>query len=85
MTAVRLDSGSLWVHAPVAATKECIKLVSELGNVEHIVLPTTGTAAKFTVHHSKRHPSSLIYHSAKLTAVNALYSCVSAMIHSTGA
>jgi Domain of unknown function (DUF4336) len=46
MTAVRLNSGSLWVHAPIAATKECIKLVSELGNVEHIVLPTTGTAAK---------------------------------------
>ncbi|KAF7000798.1 hypothetical protein CFC21_016613 [Triticum aestivum] len=41
MTVVRLRSGGLWVHAPIAPTKECIQLIKELGApVEHIVLPT---------------------------------------------
>lgn len=31
----------LWIHAPVAPTPECVRLVKELGGpVEHIVLPT---------------------------------------------
>ncbi|KQK05449.1 uncharacterized protein LOC100838386 [Brachypodium distachyon] len=41
MTVVKLRSGGLWVHAPIAPTKECIQLLKELGApVEHIVLPT---------------------------------------------
>ncbi|KAL1538756.1 hypothetical protein AAHA92_27462 [Salvia divinorum] len=41
MTVIRLKSGGLWVHAPIAPTKECIQLVKELGApVEYIVLPT---------------------------------------------
>lgn len=41
MTVIRLASGGLWVHAPVAPTAECIRLLRELGGpVEHIVLPT---------------------------------------------
>ncbi|KAL6961237.1 hypothetical protein U1Q18_039001 [Sarracenia purpurea var. burkii] len=41
MTVIKLKSGGLWVHAPIAPTKECIQLVKELGApVEHIVLPT---------------------------------------------
>ncbi|KAK1698190.1 hypothetical protein QYE76_014887 [Lolium multiflorum] len=41
MTVVKLRSGGLWVHAPIAPTKECIHLIKELGApVEHIVLPT---------------------------------------------
>nr|BAJ91073.1 predicted protein [Hordeum vulgare subsp. vulgare] len=41
MTVVKLRSGGLWVHAPIAPTKECIQLIKELGApVEHIVLPT---------------------------------------------
>jgi Domain of unknown function (DUF4336) len=50
---VRLNSGGLWIHAPVAATNECIQLVSELGNVEHIVLPTTGNLHLQYCHRSK--------------------------------
>ncbi|CAN0056915.1 unnamed protein product, partial [Ectocarpus sp. 8 AP-2014] len=39
MTAVRLEGGGLWVHAPVAPTEECVKLVEELGEeVRYIVL-----------------------------------------------
>ncbi|KAF5182465.1 Lysine-trna ligase [Thalictrum thalictroides] len=41
MTVIKLKSGGLWVHAPIAPTKECIELVKELGApVEHIILPT---------------------------------------------
>ncbi len=41
-TVVRLADGRLWVHAPVAPTKECLRLLNELGGgVAYIVLPTT--------------------------------------------
>ncbi|XP_047094934.1 uncharacterized protein LOC124707322 [Lolium rigidum] len=41
MTVIKLRSGGLWVHAPIAPTKECVQLIKELGApVEHIVLPT---------------------------------------------
>ncbi|KAL3157286.1 hypothetical protein ABBQ38_001518 [Trebouxia sp. C0009 RCD-2024] len=41
MTVLKLNSGNLWVHAPVAPTRECVRLVKELGlPVEFIVLPT---------------------------------------------
>lgn len=41
MTIIKLKSGGLWVHAPIAPTKECIQLVKELdAPVEYIVLPT---------------------------------------------
>nr|GLL39176.1 uncharacterized protein LOC109188975 [Ipomoea trifida] len=41
MAVIKLKSGGLWIHAPIAPTKECIQLVKELGYpVEYIVLPT---------------------------------------------
>ena len=40
MTIIKLRSGGLWVHAPIAPTAECVRLVKELGTVEYIVLPT---------------------------------------------
>lgn len=41
MTVIKLKSGGLWVHAPLAPTAECVRLVKELGApVEYIVLPT---------------------------------------------
>ena len=44
MTVVRLDSGGLLVYAPVAPTRECVRLVRELeakyGEVKYIILPT---------------------------------------------
>ena len=46
MTVARLESGGLWVHNPVAPTKECVKMMRELeakhGPVKHIVV---GSAA----------------------------------------
>ena len=41
MTVVRLASGGLFVYAPVAPSRECLRLLAELGgDVEIIVLPT---------------------------------------------
>lgn len=45
MTVVKLDAGGLLVYAPVAPTRECIRLVKELvaehGDVMYIILPTS--------------------------------------------
>ena len=30
MTVIKLKSGGLWVHAPIAPTSECISLLNEL-------------------------------------------------------
>ena len=44
MSVVKLASGGLLIYAPVAPTRECIRLVSELvekhGDVKYIILPT---------------------------------------------
>ncbi|CAI7906891.1 unnamed protein product [Closterium sp. NIES-54] len=41
MTVIKLKSGGLFVHAPIAPTAECLKLLKDLNlPVEHIVLPT---------------------------------------------
>eukprot|EP00903_Cladosiphon_okamuranus_P014606 g13544.t2 len=63
MTAVKLESGGLWVHAPVAPTQECIKLVEELGEeVRYIVLPTTAFEHKVYVKpFSDRFPGARVY------------------------
>jgi len=44
MTVVKLEAGGLLVYAPIAPTRECIRLVKELvavhGDVKYIILPT---------------------------------------------
>lgn len=44
MTVVKLESGGLLIYAPIAPTRECIRLVRELeaihGEVKYIILPT---------------------------------------------
>lgn len=44
MTVVKLDEGGLLIYAPVAPTRECVRLVNELvveyGEVKFIILPT---------------------------------------------
>jgi Domain of unknown function (DUF4336) len=45
MTVVKLKAGGLLVYAPVAPTRECIRMVNEIvakhGDVKYIVLPTS--------------------------------------------
>ena len=47
MTVVRLRDGSLFVYAPVAPTRECLRLLRELeAPVRYIVLPTSAVEHK---------------------------------------
>ncbi|MCR9159572.1 MAG: DUF4336 domain-containing protein [Nannocystaceae bacterium] len=39
MTVVRLPSGGLWVHSPIAVDEEGHEALRDLGTVEHIVAP----------------------------------------------
>jgi hypothetical protein len=50
-TVVQLKDGRLWVHAPVAPTRECMRLLGEIGGeVAYIVLPTTAFEHKASTH-----------------------------------
>ncbi|WIA12372.1 hypothetical protein OEZ85_012420 [Tetradesmus obliquus] len=63
MTVIKLKSGGLWVHAPVAPTQECINLLKELdAPVEYIVLPTFAYEHKvFVAPFSRRFPKAKVY------------------------
>ncbi|EFJ41123.1 hypothetical protein VOLCADRAFT_107814 [Volvox carteri f. nagariensis] len=63
MTVIKLASGGLWVHAPVAPTEECIRLIKELdAPVEYIVLPTFAYEHKvFVGPFSRRFPKAKVY------------------------
>lgn len=63
MTVIKLKSGGLWVHAPVAPTDECLALLKELdGPVEYIVLPTFAYEHKiFVGPFSRKFPSAKVY------------------------
>lgn len=63
MTVIKLKSGGLWVHAPIAPTKECIQLLKELGaQVEYIILPTFAYEHKiFVGPFSRKFPRAQIW------------------------
>lgn len=67
MTVVKLLGGGLLVYAPVAPTRECIRLVRELeaqhGQVKYIILPTTsGLEHKVFVGPFSRHfPKATVF------------------------
>jgi hypothetical protein len=63
MTVIKLKSGGLWVHAPVAPTQECMNLLKDLGApVEYIVLPTFAYEHKiFVAPFSRRFPNAKVY------------------------
>jgi len=63
MTVVRLRDGGLFVHAPVAPTRECVRLVRELGApVRYIVLPTTAVEHKvFLGPFARAFPEASVY------------------------
>ncbi|KAK9846457.1 hypothetical protein WJX81_004293 [Elliptochloris bilobata] len=63
MVAIRLASGGLWIHAPIAPTRECVALVRELpGEVEHIVLPTFAVEHKqFVGPFSRAFPKAAVH------------------------
>ena len=63
MTVVRLRSGGLLVHAPIAPTRECVALLRGLGgDVEALVLPTTLYEHKiFLAPFARRFPAAAVY------------------------
>lgn len=67
MTVIKLDAGGLLVYSPVAPTRECLRLLSELvaihGDVKYIVLPTvSGLEHKvFVPPFARRFPKAQIY------------------------
>ncbi|XP_073004838.1 uncharacterized protein [Typha latifolia] len=63
MTVIKLKSGGLWIHAPIAPTKECIQLLKELdAPVEYIVLPTFAYEHKiFVGPFSRKFPKAKIW------------------------
>lgn len=67
MTVVKLEAGGLLVYAPVAPTKECIRLVKELeekhGEVKYIILPTvSGIEHKvFVGPFARRFPNAQVF------------------------
>ncbi|CAK0896227.1 unnamed protein product [Prorocentrum cordatum] len=46
MTAVRLRDGRLWVSAPISPTRQCLRELDELGEVAHLVVPSTALEHK---------------------------------------
>lgn len=67
MTIVKLEQGGLLVYAPVAPTKECLRLVNELvvehGEIKYIILPTiSGVEHKaFVVPFARNFPNAKVY------------------------
>lgn len=63
MCVIKLKSGGLWVHAPIAPTTECIKLLKELkAPVQHIILPTFAYEHKiFVGPFSRKFPKARVW------------------------
>lgn len=67
MTVIKLAAGGLLVYAPVAPTRECIRMVKDLieqhGEIQYIILPTaSGIEHKvFTGPFAKRFPNAQVF------------------------
>ena len=62
MTAVKLNDGRLLIWCPIAPTKECLRLVEEIGEVAYVVLPTTALEHKvFLGPFARAFPSCEVY------------------------
>ena len=62
MTAVKLRNGDLWVSAPISPTRQCLRLLDELGKVAHLVVPSTALEHKASLAEFKRtYPKATIW------------------------
>ena len=62
MNVQRLKNGKLWVVAPVAPTGECLSLLKDIGEVEHLVLPVTALEHKaFFGPFQRQFPSATVW------------------------
>lgn len=62
MTVVKLRDGSLWISSPVSPTRECLRLLNELGKVAHIVVPSSALEHKASVQQfASRFPGATLW------------------------
>jgi len=62
MTAVRLRDGGLWVSAPIAPTRQCLRLLDELGKVAYLVIPSTALEHKASLaEFSRTYPKAEVW------------------------
>mmetsp|Transcript_11097 Transcript_11097/g.25440 ORF Transcript_11097/g.25440 Transcript_11097/m.25440 type:complete len:443 (-) Transcript_11097:21-1349(-) len=62
MTVVRLQDGKLWVAAPIAPTRQCFRLLDELGEVAHIVAPSTALEHRVSLgEFAKQYPKASVW------------------------
>lgn len=61
-TVVRLKDGKLWVSAPLSPTRQFLRLLEELGEVGHLVLPSTALEHKAAFgEYSRLFPSASVW------------------------
>jgi len=79
MTVIRLKTGGLWVHAPVAPTDECVHMLKELGgDVEYIILPTFAYEHKaFVGPFSRKFPKAKVRGKALKSLLSIVEGCSS--------
>jgi hypothetical protein len=65
MTVVRLRDGSLWVHSPIAPTRELIEALQKIGIVRYVVAPNKSHHLFFLVF-LRAHPAAQGYIAAGL-------------------
>ncbi|CAK9009623.1 unnamed protein product [Durusdinium trenchii] len=62
MTAVKLKDGTLWVSAPISPTRQCLRLLEELGPVAHLVVPSSALEHKASLSEfTKFYPKASIW------------------------
>lgn len=62
MTVVKLQDGSLWVSAPISPTRQCLRLLDELGKVSHLVVPSTALEHKASLSEFMRiYPTATVW------------------------
>lgn len=62
MTAVRLADGKLWVSSPISPTRQCLRLLDELGEVAHLVVPGTALEHKASLaEFAKAYPKASVW------------------------
>lgn len=62
MTVVRLHDGTLWVSAPISPTRQCLQGIDELGQVSHLVVPSTALEHKASlVEFAKIYPRASVW------------------------
>lgn len=86
MTVIKLKSGGLWVHSPVAPTAECLRLIKELNApVEYIVLPTFAYEHKvFVGPFSRKFPKAKVgWAEAAASSVGTIVVCWYSRVHCT--